>query len=251
MSLPPEASSPPPAQVLVGLPMEPPTHGRLSVLFRLFLALPLIIAAAVLSIAAFFVLVIGWFAALIRGRMPDAFQDFLVGYHRMWLNVSAYLYLLTPTWPGLSFSAAASNQATLEVDQVQLNRIAVLFRIILAIPAYAVASFIAGLGGVYVFIMWVAALFTKRTPVALHQTVALILRFQTRASAYADLITPTQPFAGTFGDAAPAGPADRPTGWVVVPRVRVLLVLSIIAGVVLSFVWGFSPTDMGTPPTTY
>lgn len=221
-----------PARVLVGLSMEPPVQGRWSVLFRLLLAIPLMIALLFVAVVAVIVLVISWFAALILGRVPDAFQEFLVGYHRLAINVEAYLYLLVPRWPGLQYSPSSSNQVTLEVDQVKLNRFAVLFRLFLAIPALIVYSLITGLAQVYVFIMWVAAIITKRTPTLLHQTMALILRFSTRVSAYYSLLTPTQPFAGFFGDAESSGPADQPTSWKVKPGVRVLLILSLIAGAI-------------------
>ena len=232
MAMPSEVSSNQAARVLVGLPMQPPEQGRLSILFRLLLTLPLMIVMVLMAIVAMVVLIISWFAALITGRVPEAFQDFLVGYLRMSLNIEAYYFLLVPKWPGLQFNAGPSNQVTLEVDHVKLNRAAVLFRLILAIPAHLLQVLVLGLYELYLFIMWLVGIFTKKTPVALHQTMALILRYSARTSAYYMLLTPTQPFTGLFGDGAESGPSDKPTGWAVVPSARTLLVLSMVVGVI-------------------
>ncbi len=250
MVMPSEVSSNQAARVLVGLPMQPPEQGRLSVLFRLILTLPLMVVMALMAIVAVVVLIISWFAALITGRVPEAFQDFLVGYLRMSLNIEAYYFLLVPKWPGLQFNAGPSNQVTLEIDHVELNRAAVLFRLILAIPAHLLQALVLGLYELYLFIMWLVGIFTKKTPVALHQTLALILRYSARTSAYYMLLTPTQPFEGVFGDAAESGPSDKPTGWVVVPSARTLLVLSMVAGVLIYIL--VAATSGGTSqPTPY
>jgi hypothetical protein len=47
-------------------------RGRLSVAFRLLLAVPQFIVLYVLALVGWLLLIVGWFAALIIGRLPDS-----------------------------------------------------------------------------------------------------------------------------------------------------------------------------------
>jgi len=72
-------------------------------LVKWFLAIPHFIVLFALSIAAFFVVVIAWFAILFTGRYPRALFDFVVGVGRWWLRVNAYAFLLvTDRYPPFS-----------------------------------------------------------------------------------------------------------------------------------------------------
>jgi hypothetical protein len=64
-------------------------------LVKWFLAIPHYFVLFFLSIAAFFVVVISWFAILFTGRYPRGMFDFVVGVGRWWLRVNAYAFLLT------------------------------------------------------------------------------------------------------------------------------------------------------------
>jgi hypothetical protein len=74
-------------------------------LVKWFLAIPHFIVLFALSIAAFFVIVIAWFAILFTGRYPRALFDFVVGVNRWWLRVDAYAFLLvTDRYPPFSLT---------------------------------------------------------------------------------------------------------------------------------------------------
>jgi hypothetical protein len=89
-----EQSAPAPVQVSFAGPVP---QSRVTVLFRLLMAIPQLIVLWVLGIAAFVVTVIGWFGALFTGRLPVFAADFLTGYLRWLACVYAYLYMLTPS----------------------------------------------------------------------------------------------------------------------------------------------------------
>ena len=64
-------------------------------LVKWLLAIPHYIVLWLLGIAAFFCVVIAWFAILFTGRYPRSLFDFVVGVFRWWLRVVAYAFLLT------------------------------------------------------------------------------------------------------------------------------------------------------------
>jgi hypothetical protein len=143
---------------------------------------------------------VSWFAALFTGRVPDSFQEFLTGFLRLYANVYAYCYFLTPRWPGIAFSPKPGEQVTLAVDHVRLNRAAVFFRYVLVFPAGVVNELLT-IGIIpFVAVMWLWGIVAGQGPRALHQSIALVLRYQIRLQAYSLLVTPTQPFGGLFGD---------------------------------------------------
>lgn len=64
-------------------------------LVKWFLAIPHYFVLFFLSIAAFFVVIVAWFAIIFTGRYPRGMFDFVVGVGRWWLRVNAYAFLLT------------------------------------------------------------------------------------------------------------------------------------------------------------
>ena len=63
-------------------------------LVKWLLAIPHYIVLFFLGIAAFFAVIIAWFAILFTGRYPRGLFDFVVGVGRWWLRVDAYAFLL-------------------------------------------------------------------------------------------------------------------------------------------------------------
>jgi len=74
-------------------------------LVKWLFAIPHLIVLAVLSVAAFFAVVVAWFAILFTRRYPRALFDFVVGVGRWWLRVQAYATLLvTDRYPPFSLT---------------------------------------------------------------------------------------------------------------------------------------------------
>jgi hypothetical protein len=121
-------------------------RSRLTVLFRLILAIPHFIWLFLWGIAAVVAAVVGWFAALVSGRLPDALHRFLAAYVRYATHFFAYLYLAANPWPAFT-GEAGSYPVDLEIDPpVRQSRWKTAFRLILALPAFMLAAVLIGGG---------------------------------------------------------------------------------------------------------
>ena len=190
---------PGPADEILVAFAEPAEQRRLTVLVRLILAIPHIVVLWVLGIAAEVVALICWFAALVTGRLPDALAEFQVGYLRWATRFYAYLFLLTDEYPPFEFSDA-NYPIRLRAEPGRLNRLAVLFRIILVIPAWIVSVVLGcGLSFLVMFVTWLIVLIAGRMPRPLHEAVAAAVRYQARVSGYFLMLTAQYP-GGLFGD---------------------------------------------------
>ena len=88
------------------LELRPPDapRNRLTVFFRLLLAIPQLIVISILGVAWSVVSIIAWFAILFTGRYPAAMFDFSVGVLRWTTRVEAYLLLLRDEYPPFSLT---------------------------------------------------------------------------------------------------------------------------------------------------
>jgi hypothetical protein len=77
-------------------------RNRVTVLFRIILAIPQFIVLYVLNIANGFCLLISWFIALFTGQWNPSLKQFCVGVFRWQLRVYSYLYLLNDEYPPFS-----------------------------------------------------------------------------------------------------------------------------------------------------
>jgi uncharacterized protein DUF4389 len=80
----------------------PERQRRVITIFRLILAIPAFVIAYVFSLVMFFVAFIGWFIALVIGRMPKGMRD-LAAYCLQYIaQTYAYLMILTDRYPSFS-----------------------------------------------------------------------------------------------------------------------------------------------------
>jgi hypothetical protein len=192
-----------PAPVLVAF-AGPAPQSRLTVAFRILLAIPQLIVLWLLGVAAGVITIIGWFGALFTGRLPVFAADFLSGYLRWLSRVYAYNYLLTDTYPPFTLDDA-DYPVRLAVTPGRLNRLAVLFRFFLLIPCWIVQAVVSyGALTIFMFVTWLIVLVTGQMPDAIHQGLAAVLRYQVRTLGFAMMLTSAYP-GGLFGD-APAQP---------------------------------------------
>ncbi len=179
------------------------------------MAIPLVVVLVFIEIATFVLVVIGWFGALFASRTPTFTRDLVTITLRLQLRLSSYTNLLSDKFPGFSLEAKADDFVHLAVPEgTHMNRAAVFFRLILAIPVGILASLVQLGLGVILFFMWFVILITGWLPQSVFDAGRAALRFQARYSAYYYLLVPTYP-GGLFGDghAAPVGGPAAAPGW--------------------------------------
>jgi len=144
--------------------------------------------------------VAGWFAALLLGRLPEPVELYLAGFLGYDTRVNASAMLLTGRYPPFEFGEPMGCPVRTRVRQsVRLNRLAVLFRLLLVIPAAIVGALVtAGWWAVSVLV-WLVVLVLGRMPLPLFEATAAVLRYRLRLGAYLLLLTPAYP-KRLFGD---------------------------------------------------
>jgi roadblock/LC7 domain-containing protein len=81
---------------------DPGEMNRWLPLIKWLLVIPHLIVLAILGIGVFVVWIIAFFAVLFTGRWPEGLRDFVVGYFRWYMRVTAYIYFLTDAYPPFS-----------------------------------------------------------------------------------------------------------------------------------------------------
>jgi hypothetical protein len=187
------------AEVLPELDLPAPgRQRRWTVLLRLLLAIPHFIVLAVLGFIGFFVLVAGWFAALVLGRLPGPLWRYLAGLVGYQTRVHAYSTLLVDRYPPFAFDASGY-PVQVDLRPAELNRLAVLFRLFLAIPAMIVNSLVASGWVALSFFLWVITLVLGRLPEPVFGATAAMVRYSMRYIAYWSMLTSAYP-KRLFGD---------------------------------------------------
>jgi hypothetical protein len=167
-------------------------RNRLTVFFRLILAIPHLIWLAVWGIVAVLAAIANWVATLVNGQSPEGLHDFLATYLRYQTHVYAYILLVADPFPG--FGGKPGYPIDIEVDAPQRqNRWTVAFRVIFAIPAFIVSGILGYLNRALAVFSWFIALAMGSVPEGLRNFAALALRYEQQTAAYALLLTGRYP----------------------------------------------------------
>ena len=195
-------------------------RSRLTVFFRLLLAIPLFIWLGLWSIGVFFAAIIGWFVALFTGRLPQGLHDFFGMYVRYATHLGAYLAIAANPYPSFTGTPGYAVDVSIPERQDQ-PRWKTAIRLFLAIPALMLAatlgSFAGGGGGsqaaedgaseaqwlassgvggvaaVCAVLGWFAAVALGRMPLGLRNLGAFGLGYTAQAYAYVLLLTDRYP----------------------------------------------------------
>jgi hypothetical protein len=166
---------------------------RLTVFFRLILAIPLLLWAVLWAVIAVLAYIVNWFATLFMGQSPDGLHNFLATFLRYTTHVRAYTLLVADPYPPFT-GKEGTYPIDLEVDPPQRqNRWTVFFRGILALPALLLSNILSQINQLLAVFSWFIALVTGRVPEGLRNFAALAMRIETQTYAYALLLTSRYP----------------------------------------------------------
>jgi len=178
-------------------------QSRVTVFFRLLLALPHLIWLVLWTIAAIVVGVLNWFATLFTGTPARAFHAFLSRYVRYGLHVYAFLYLVANPFPGFTGVAGTYPLDLVLPEPARQNRWKTGFRIVLLVPAAIVNGALGGALLVSAILTWFVSLVRGAAPWGLRNLSAYALRYGAQLNAYAWLLTDAYPHASPLEGATP------------------------------------------------
>jgi hypothetical protein len=165
---------------------------RLTVFFRLILAIPHIIVTYIWGIVAALAAIVAWLVAIFTGRVPDGLHNFIAQYLRYSTHVLGYMYLLADPWPSFSPNDSYPIDARIDGPQPQ-GRLGVFFRLILAIPALILASVFRSVNQIIALLGWFYALATGRMSQGMRDVSAWLYRYELQTYAYLFLLTSRYP----------------------------------------------------------
>lgn len=189
---------------------------RLTVFFRLILAIPHFIWVFLWSIATIFAAIVNWVATLVRGTPPAGLHRFMCSYVRYLTHVNAYVGLVGNPYPGfVGEEGEYPIDVTLPGPAPQ-PRWKTFFRIFLAVPTLLLQSAVGGgasfsgsygnsrktwrgqggggaLGGVCAVLGWFASMARGEMPKGLRDAGAYSVGYTAQVLAYLLLVTDRYP----------------------------------------------------------
>jgi hypothetical protein len=168
-------------------------RNRLTVFFRLILAIPHFLWLTLWGVIAALAWVVNWFATLFMARSPDGLHNFLATYLRYLTHVRAYTLLVADPFPHFT-GKLGTYPIDLEVDPTERqSRLTVFFRFVLAIPALLVSYILSQLNQLLAVFSWFVALVMGRVPEGLRNFAALAIRIESQTYGYVMLLTGRYP----------------------------------------------------------
>ena len=194
---------------------------RVTVFFRLLLAIPHLVWVALFGIAAFTLAFVMWLAVLFERRAPASLHAFLANFTRYTVHLTAYLCLAADPYP--SFTGSKPYPVDVEIDPpARQGRWGAGFRLVLAVPAFIVSSTLggsvalgSGYGGAFAgafggltatigVLGWFASLARGRMPRGMRDAAVYAIGYGAQTTAYALMLTDRYP------DSTPGTAQPRP-----------------------------------------
>jgi uncharacterized protein DUF4389 len=168
-------------------------RNRLTVFFRILLAIPQLIWIVIWSIAASLVLLASWIAGLILGEIPEGMHNFNARFLRLNAHVNAYLFLLADPWPPFMGEPGTYPVDLRVAPPAKQSRLTIFFRLFLAIPAFIVSYVFRLVNEIVAFLAWFYCLFTGHMHEGMRNLSAWMLRYEFQTHSYVFLLTGRYP----------------------------------------------------------
>ena len=193
-----------PVQFSVDYPED--TRDRLSALFRIILAIPIVVVLALVSgytmsgdleideaLSPLFAGGVVWTATLLmllfRRKYPRWWFDWNLELQRFGARVGAYILLLRDEYPSTDEEQSVHLHIPYPDAQEDLNRFLPLIKWLLAIPHYVALAILGVIALVLTVIAWLAILISGKYPKEIFTFVVGVGRWAYRVAAYMALLT--------------------------------------------------------------
>jgi hypothetical protein len=197
-------------------------RSRITVFFRLFLAIPHFFWLSLWSFGVFFTAFAQWLVTVVRGRAAEPLNAFHMHYVRYATHVTAYVGLVADPWPGFLGEPGYPIDIAIQPAERQ-RRLSAAFRLLLAFPAIVYMGFLngGGPGATYLatgggivltvaFLGWFSCLARGRLPRGMRNLSAYGIRYTAEVYLYVLLVTRTYPTSDPTLPPDAGGPPFRP-----------------------------------------
>ena len=201
-------------------------------------ALALSFGGGVAATAAF----LGWWASLVRARMPQGLRDLVVWALGYAAQTYAYLFLLTARYPNSDPALAPpaplpAHPVRLRMtDELRRDRWLVAFRFVLTMPHVVWVLLWTAVVLPLAVVTWLVALVLGRAPRPLHRFLAAYVRYVTHVYAFAYLGGGPFPgfvgAAGTYPVDVEIAPPERQSRWTIAFRGILALPALLLGGAI-------------------
>jgi hypothetical protein len=175
------------------------SRNRLTVAFRIILAIPHLIVAQVWGYLAQILAVVQWFIILFTGKRNEGIWNLQQSWLHYYARVMGYVDLLFDQYPAFGTEPGSVPARSAIQFEESADRLSSALRIIWLIPALIIGIFI-GIASFFVLLVtWFAILFTGKHPVGMWEILLKSARYTFQLQAYCLLMTDTYP---KFGEGA-------------------------------------------------
>jgi uncharacterized protein DUF4389 len=196
------------------------SRNRLTVAFRIILAIPHLIIAQVWGYLAQILAVIQWFIILFTGKRNEAMWNLQRSWLAYYSRVIGYVDLLFDPYPAFASEAGPAPVRSAISFEEPANRLTSALRIIWAIPALIIGVLVGIAAVVLLIISWFVIVITGTQTRSMWDFILKVARYTFQLQAYILLMTDTYPKFGEGAmtvSASTSPPPPPPTSFVPPP----------------------------------
>lgn len=168
-------------------------RNRLTVFFRLLLAIPWLIWLSIYGLIAYVAAIGAWFALLFTKRYPEGLYKFIGGYVRTSAQVTGWTMLLVDDFPPFVADDEYDLEVSIAGPQVDYRRPQTFFKMILAFPQQLLLYGLSYAMMAASFVTWGRVLFTGKQSATMHDALVATLVYSVRAGGFLLLLTEVHP----------------------------------------------------------
>ncbi len=194
-------------------------RNRLTVAFRIILAIPHLIVSQVWGYLAQILAVIQWFVILFTGKRNEGMWNLQQGWLSYYARVMGYTELLYDQYPAFGTDPGTVPVRSAISYEESANRLTSALRLIWIIPAAIIGAIMGIAAFVVVVISWFSIVITGKQSRGMWDFVLKVVRFTLQVQSYGLLMTDTYPKfgEGAMAAASSTSPPPPPPGYIPPP----------------------------------